>query len=155
MSHCGTEWGKDPAEISNQLDKRNCTSTAIVAETCHLLVRASPNLTMPKSSQIGHHLSSQSILSWLEEILNKGNGKMFDGLNLPAWRAADWGSLVATLVAIILWRRYAIKRDSYAGYNEKNAGNGAPPTFPYVFPFLGTLPISYLWKPRDFVLGRE
>lgn len=80
---------------------------------------------------------------------------MFDGLGLPAWCASNWGSLAATLIAIILWRRYAIRRDSYAGQNESNTANGIPPTFPYLFPFLGTLPIAYLWKPRDLVLSRE
>ncbi|KAI1749830.1 hypothetical protein F4782DRAFT_511668 [Xylaria castorea] len=51
-----------------------------------------------------------------------------------------------------LWLWYAAKRHGpVANANAK----GIPLTFPYVFPFLGSLPIAYLYNPMAFVLSRK
>ncbi|KAI0596336.1 cytochrome P450 [Biscogniauxia sp. FL1348] len=67
---------------------------------------------------------------------------------------ANLGALALLLIAA-LWLRYISTRDRFAA-GEKNGGDakGAiPPMFPYMFPLLGSLPVTYLWKPRDFVLN--
>lgn len=58
---------------------------------------------------------------------------------------------IAALLIALLWRRYTARRDE----SENETKKGIPGTFPYVFPLLGSLPVSYLWKPRDFVLDRR
>lgn len=58
---------------------------------------------------------------------------------------------IAALLVAFLWRRYAARHDEFENQTKK----GHPGTFSYVFPLLGSLPISYLWKPRDFVLDRR
>lgn len=55
---------------------------------------------------------------------------------------------IAALLAALLWRRYTARRDKFENQTKK----GTPGTFPHIFPLLGSLPVSYLWKPRDFVL---
>lgn len=58
---------------------------------------------------------------------------------------------IAALLIAILWRQYTTRCDNF----ENQITKGTPETFPYVFPLLGSLPVSYLWKPRDFVLDRR
>lgn len=80
---------------------------------------------------------------------------MFDEFNPLTWRIADWRALTVMLLVIVLWRRYAVWCQIYEGQSKRSTANGAPPTFPYFFPLLGSLPVSYLWKPRAFVLSQE
>jgi hypothetical protein len=72
---------------------------------------------------------------------------------LPLQRA-HFGALALLLIAA-LWHRYATKRRHFLAYENLNEGKGAPLTFPYIFPLLGSLPVSYLWNPRAFVLDRK
>ncbi|KAI0022957.1 cytochrome P450 [Xylariomycetidae sp. FL0641] len=67
---------------------------------------------------------------------------------------ANLGALFLFLFAA-LWLRYAARHRSYTACNERTDGQGAPLTFPYFFPLLGSLPIAYLWKPRAVVLDRS
>lgn len=80
---------------------------------------------------------------------------MFGDAGILTWRTANLGTL-ALLLITILWRRYATRRDRYAGHDKNGASKGlVPSTFPYAFPLLGSLPVSYLWKPRAFVLDQK
>ncbi|KAI1440154.1 cytochrome P450 [Annulohypoxylon stygium] len=36
---------------------------------------------------------------------------------------------------------------------KRDDAKGAPSTFPYIFPLLGSLPLAYLWDPKAFVLN--
>ncbi|KAI1370593.1 cytochrome P450 [Hypoxylon crocopeplum] len=65
------------------------------------------------------------------------------------------GNLVALSLLLIsaLWLRYTARRDSFIAYEKRVNGKDAPLTFPHVFPILGSLPITYLWNPRGFVLN--
>ena len=74
--------------------------------------------------------------------------------DLLPWRVADLGAFTLLLL-VALWLRYTAKRDNFVASDKRENAKGAPPTFPYVFPLLGNLPISYLWKPREFVLDRK
>ncbi|KAI0443655.1 cytochrome P450 [Xylaria telfairii] len=47
------------------------------------------------------------------------------------------------------------RQTNIASPNLVDQLRSAPPTFPYVFPFLGSLPIAYLFNPRAFVLDRN
>lgn len=76
---------------------------------------------------------------------------MFGGLT--SWHVANLVALALCLV-VALWRRYTARRDSFIGRDKVKNAKGAPSTFPYVFPLVGSLPISYLWGPKDFVLNR-
>ncbi|KAK6953162.1 hypothetical protein Daesc_005462 [Daldinia eschscholtzii] len=60
---------------------------------------------------------------------------------------------LSLLVIAALWRRYSAKRASFIAYEQRDDIKGIPPTFPYVFPLLGSVPISYLRSPKDFVLN--
>ncbi len=63
------------------------------------------------------------------------------------------GALVLLLLsALWLWHNTA-KRHGPVAIDRCANAKGAPPTFPYVFPFLGSLPIAYLFNPRAFVLN--
>ncbi len=64
------------------------------------------------------------------------------------------GGLSLLLIAA-LWLRYAAVLDSFMVYKKRENAKGVPLVFPYVFPFLGSLPITYLWRPRDFVLSQK
>ncbi|KAI0838408.1 cytochrome P450 [Hypoxylon sp. FL0890] len=75
---------------------------------------------------------------------------MFSDL-LPL-RGANLGALSLLFIAI-LWRWYAVRRDRFIAHGKRGDVKGAPLTFPYVFPLLGSLPIMYLWDPRAFVLN--
>ncbi|KAI3334168.1 cytochrome P450 [Ustulina deusta] len=64
------------------------------------------------------------------------------------------GALVLLLLsALWLWHNTA-KRHGPVAIDRCANANGAPPTFPYVFPFLGSLPIAYLFNPRAFTSYR-
>jgi hypothetical protein len=76
---------------------------------------------------------------------------LFDLLPL---QTAHFGAFALLLIAA-LWHRYAAKLRHFQAYEKLNEGKGAPLTFPYVFPLLGSLPVSYLWNPRAFVLDRK
>lgn len=69
-------------------------------------------------------------------------------------RVVNLGALSLLLFAA-LWRHYTARRDNSVAYTKHDNAKGVPPTFPYVFPLLGSLPITYLWKPRAFVLNRK
>lgn len=71
--------------------------------------------------------------------------------DLISWPKANLGAFSLLLLAV-LWLRYITRRDSFDKYNKRGDAKGVPQTFPYVFPLLGSLPFTYLWKPRDFVL---
>ncbi|KAI1400296.1 cytochrome P450 [Hypoxylon fuscum] len=77
---------------------------------------------------------------------------MFYGL--PPLRVADLGALSLLLIAA-LWRWCTVRWDSSMAYKKCDDVKHVPLTFPYFFPILGSLPITYLWKPRDFVLNRN
>ncbi|KAI0122342.1 cytochrome P450 [Daldinia grandis] len=64
-------------------------------------------------------------------------------------------SALCLLLTIAILRRYATKLAGRVAYEKRDDGKGIPLTFPYVFPFLGNLPIVYLWSPIDFVLNRK
>ncbi|KAK3317974.1 Pfs, NACHT and ankyrin domain protein [Apodospora peruviana] len=74
------------------------------------------------------------------------------------------------LIATAFWLRYTAQRHAYLQFRAdqldqttqtsgslrpqtNKSGFKAPPTFPYVFPFLGSLPLGYLWGPGSFVLN--
>ncbi|KAI0972794.1 cytochrome P450 [Xylaria arbuscula] len=57
--------------------------------------------------------------------------------------------------ALWLWLWQAAKRHGPVANDKLANAKGAPLTFPYVFPFLGSLPIAYLFNPRAFVLDRN
>lgn len=59
------------------------------------------------------------------------------------------------ILVAVLWLRYTASRAKFVASNERNNAKGVPPTFPYVFPLLGNLPVLYLWKPRAFVLDKK
>lgn len=68
------------------------------------------------------------------------------------------GAIVLLLFsALWLWhavnskRRGPIPDDNLKLTNAK----GAPPTFPYIIPFVGSLPTAYLLNARAFVLDRK
>ncbi|KAK3984617.1 cytochrome P450 [Cladorrhinum sp. PSN332] len=68
-------------------------------------------------------------------------------------------SLFVLLLAA-LWFRYRTTFHNFATQippkrHSSRGGDGQniPPTFPYFFPILGTLPLAYLWRPRDLVLS--
>ncbi|KAH6646126.1 cytochrome P450 [Truncatella angustata] len=69
-----------------------------------------------------------------------------------SWGSADLWALSLFLIAV-LWYRYTAARNKFSSYEKRDNANSYPLTFPYVFPVLGTLPISYLWRPRAFVLN--
>lgn len=64
---------------------------------------------------------------------------------------ANLGALCLALVAA-LWLRYTARRGFDIPHDKRGSAKGAPSIFPCMFPLLGSLPIMYLWKPRDFVL---
>lgn len=73
-------------------------------------------------------------------------------VDLIPWPTATLGAPFLLLVTL-LWLRYTTMRDTFDTHNKRGETKGAPSTFPYVFPLLGSLPLMYLWKPRDFVLN--
>ncbi|KUI58399.1 Cholesterol 7-alpha-monooxygenase [Cytospora mali] len=77
---------------------------------------------------------------------------MFDDLLL--WDAANLAGL-SLLVIAALWLRYTARHDSLAAHVKLGDTTGVPSTFPYIFPLLGSLPVTYLWDPRAFVLNRK
>ncbi|KAK4164372.1 25-hydroxycholesterol 7-alpha-hydroxylase [Cladorrhinum sp. PSN259] len=63
---------------------------------------------------------------------------------------AQWGLSLFAILVTILWLRYRANLHSFAAATKKQH---SPPTYPYLFPVLGSLPLAYLWKPRDVVLN--
>ncbi|KAI0402150.1 cytochrome P450 [Xylaria palmicola] len=63
----------------------------------------------------------------------------------------DLGALC--LLLILGW--HIAKRDILGAHQQRSRPLSNPSTFPSVFPLLGSLPIAYLWKPRDFVLSPD
>ncbi|KAF2112887.1 cytochrome P450 [Lophiotrema nucula] len=59
------------------------------------------------------------------------------------------------LVFAALWIRYTIIYNQFLAYRKRDNAKASPLTFPYVFPLLGSLPLSYLWQPRGFVLDQS
>ena len=76
---------------------------------------------------------------------------MFSNLNPSVTNLA----VLLLFLLVVLWRHYTLKYNAFAACQKVDNTRGAPLTFPYVFPLLGSLPIAYLWKPRDFVLNRR
>ncbi|KAI2463060.1 cytochrome P450 [Annulohypoxylon bovei var. microspora] len=72
--------------------------------------------------------------------------------NLVSLHGANLGAAALLLIAA-LWFRYAARRDKFMVYEKRDDAKGAPSTFPYIFPLLGSLPVAYLWNPRAFVLN--
>lgn len=64
-------------------------------------------------------------------------------------------SALSLLLVAGLWRWYVARRDRFIAYQKRDDARGIPLTFPYVFPLLGSLPITYIWNPRAFVLNPE
>lgn len=72
-------------------------------------------------------------------------------VDLISWPVAKLGALSVLLIAA-LWVRLATGRGTFVTHNNKRGdAKGVPSTFPCIFPLLGSLPIIYLWKPREFV----
>ncbi|KAI0451549.1 cytochrome P450 [Xylaria acuta] len=67
---------------------------------------------------------------------------------------ANLGGLGLLLTAA-LWRWYTTSRDSFFARQKRDNAQGVPLTFPYIFPLLGSIPVTYLWKPRAFVLNPD
>lgn len=63
---------------------------------------------------------------------------------------ANLGAFSLLLVAA-LWIWYTTRQGKLVTHNKGVGAKGTPSTFPCIFPRLGSLPIVYLWKPRDFV----
>ncbi|KAI1210070.1 cytochrome P450 [Annulohypoxylon truncatum] len=72
--------------------------------------------------------------------------------DLVSLHAADLGAAALLLIAAF-WLRYTARRNRFTVDEKRDDAKGAPPTFPYVFPLLGSLPVAYLWNPRAFVLN--
>ncbi|KAI1413327.1 cytochrome P450 [Hypoxylon sp. FL1857] len=72
--------------------------------------------------------------------------------DLPPMRGANLGAF-SLLLIVGLWYWYTARRDNFIAHNRREGAKGAPLIFPYVFPLLGSLPITYLWNPRAFVLN--
>lgn len=72
--------------------------------------------------------------------------------DLIPWPTANLGALFL-LLSTLLWFRYTTRRDDFDAHDKRGDAKGVPRAFPYVFPLLGSLPLRYLWKPRDFVLN--
>lgn len=72
-------------------------------------------------------------------------------VDLISWPMANAGALFLLLVAV-LWLRYTIGPGCNIPNGKSGGAKGVPSIFPCVFPLLGSLPIMYLLKPRDFVL---
>ncbi|KAI0867980.1 cytochrome P450 [Hypoxylon argillaceum] len=64
-------------------------------------------------------------------------------------------SALSLLLVAGLWRWYVARRDRFIAYQKRDDALGIPLTFPYVFPLLGSLPITYIWNPRAFVLNPD
>ncbi|KAI8622926.1 cytochrome P450 [Xylariaceae sp. FL1651] len=62
---------------------------------------------------------------------------------------------LSLLLIAVLWRWYTIRRDNFIACQKRDAAQSIPLNFPYIFPLLGSLPVTYMWKPRDFVLSRS
>ncbi|CAG8975898.1 hypothetical protein HYALB_00006515 [Hymenoscyphus albidus] len=66
------------------------------------------------------------------------------------------GAVLLFLVAV-LWLRYVLGNKPRFVAQCKNHDKGkiveAPLTFPYIVPLLGSVPISYLWNPKGYVLN--
>ncbi|KAI1368064.1 cytochrome P450 [Xylaria arbuscula] len=61
--------------------------------------------------------------------------------------------VLALLLFGALWLWHARKCHEPLANDKFAHAKGTPPTFPYVFPFLGSLPIAYLFNPRAYVLN--
>lgn len=72
-------------------------------------------------------------------------------VDLIPWPTANLG-VMSLLIITALWFGYTTIRGTWATHSKSDGTKGVPSTFPCVFPLLGSLPIIYLWKPRDFVL---
>ena len=72
--------------------------------------------------------------------------------NFIPFNMANLAAFFLFLLAV-LWRRYTAKCNAFIAYKKRDSARGTPFTFPYAFPLLGSLPIAYLWNPRDFVLN--
>ncbi|KAI1179675.1 cytochrome P450 [Nemania sp. FL0916] len=73
----------------------------------------------------------------------------YDPSSLPI---AELGAFSLLLIAG-LWRWYTARRDKFLRYQKRDDIQATPLTFPYFIPLLGSLPITYLWKPKAFVLS--
>lgn len=72
-------------------------------------------------------------------------------IDLISWPVAKLGALSVLLIAA-LWVRLTTRRGTtFVTHNKRGDVKGVPLTFPCIFPLLGSLPIIYLWKPREFV----
>ncbi|KAI1825086.1 cytochrome P450 [Xylaria intraflava] len=74
---------------------------------------------------------------------------MFTDL-LQVWDAGRVPNL-GTLCLLIAIAAILLQQLSNATAQKKHGG--VPATFPHAIPFLGSLPIAYLWKPKDYVLN--
>jgi hypothetical protein len=75
-------------------------------------------------------------------------------LELPTPRGPFLEAILLLLFAV-LWLRYIASRDSFKAHRKRDNVQAPPLTFPYIFPLLGSLPITYLLRPRDFVLDQQ
>lgn len=81
---------------------------------------------------------------------------MFDAIfgDLLPWGVVNLATLCLLLTAA-LWSRYTARRDNFLSQEKHENAKGVPSMFPYIFPLLGSLPITYLWKPKAFVLNQR
>ena len=73
-------------------------------------------------------------------------------LDYVALHAGNLGA-AALLLTVTLWLRYATQFGKLMTCEKRDTAKCNPPTFPYIFPLLGSLPVAYLWNPKAFVLN--
>jgi hypothetical protein len=75
----------------------------------------------------------------------------------PRWLRLDLPNVTACLllVSAALCLRYTFKYARFQDYRKSEHAKAAPLTFPYFIPLLGSLPLQYLWRPKDFVLNQK
>ncbi|KAH8723973.1 cytochrome P450 [Phaeosphaeriaceae sp. PMI808] len=59
---------------------------------------------------------------------------------------------ISILATIILSFRYIAARNAFARPNKRDDTERRPPTEPYFFPLIGSLPLGYIFRPYAFVL---
>ncbi|KAI1342556.1 cytochrome P450 [Xylariaceae sp. FL0016] len=62
-------------------------------------------------------------------------------------------AVLSLVVITICWHRYLSARAQFTKVQNPSDVGSVPPTFPHVFPLLGSLPLDYLWSPKEFVLN--
>ncbi|CAI6338089.1 unnamed protein product [Periconia digitata] len=61
-------------------------------------------------------------------------------------------ALILVFLITVFWLRFRHKHRTFLAHSKRDGIKIIPPTFPYAFPLLGSLPVAYLWKPKAVVL---